>query len=130
MVCPTCVRILIPYAKPGKEVEEQKVLDCNSFSAPNAKNAKCVFCGEDLWQPNVLILEKTGIRNGYGQPFGQIRPIRGKKTIWVHKDHMEEACIKMESQPLAVLDRSGARKYAPAEFIKRYLKGFFDIAIF
>lgn len=79
MVCPTCGRILIPYAKPGKEVEEQKVLDCNSFSAPNAKNAKCVFVvkiyGSQMWP----ILEKTGIRNGYGQPFGQIRPIRGKR---------------------------------------------------
>lgn len=130
MVCPTCGRILIPYAKPNKDVEEQKVLDCNSFSAPNAKNAKCVFCGEDLWQPNVANIGENRDKKWIRATFWANKTHKGKKTIWVHKDHMEEACIKMESQPLAVLDRSGARKYAPAEFIKRYLKGFFDIAIF
>lgn len=79
MVCPTCGRILIPYAKLVRTWRNRKFWIAILFLHQTQRMQNAFFVvkiyGSQMWP----ILEKTGIRNGYGQPFGQIRPIRGKR---------------------------------------------------
>ena len=131
MVCPHCNNVLLPYAPMRYAEEGIQALDHTDFTGQNAKNSRCYYCDEELWQPFVANLgvkkEKKWVRATYYAN----KAHKGTKTVWANKEWMHELNAHFGEVPLNVLeDRTGARKYAPAEFIKRYLKGYFDIAIF
>lgn len=134
MVCPHCNSILVPYKfLTVKDNGEFPVLDHMDFLGQNNKNSNCYYCEELLWKPYVANI------GGKKEPLWQRathyanKTHKGTKTVWVHKNYMHEYFQEIGEAPLSIMDgktHQGVRKYAPAEFIKRYLRGFFDIAIF
>ena len=48
----------------------------------------------------------------------------------VHKEYARKYYAENETEPISVSERDGVRKYSPASYIKKYMKGYFDIAIF
>lgn len=54
---------------------------------------------------------------------------KGKTTVWVHKEYARKYYAENETEPISVSERDGVRKYSPASYIKKYMKGYFDIAI-
>lgn len=133
MVCPHCNNVLIPYAAPTQAVSSDGTqgLDHTEFTGQNTKNSRCYYCDEELWQPFVANLGNKKPQKWMRATYYANKAHKGTKTVWAHKDYMPELNAHFGEIPIRVMeDRSGARKYAPAEFIKRYLKGYFDIAIF
>lgn len=139
MVCYNCNNILIPY-KTAKlypflnEGEYTKPLDFIDFIYQNQTNSYCYYCGAELWQPHVANL---GCKNGnncwYRVTHYSNKTHKNKKTVWVHKDFADDYFSMIGEKPINVINTdeySGVRKVAPGLYIKKQLKGFFDIAIF
>lgn len=136
MVCPHCNNVVLPYkyASISYGGEGVTALDFRDFTAERAENSRCFYCDEPLWQPHVANLgtdhkkEKWVRLTHYAN-----KAHKGKKTVWAHKDFLQQYLSLIGEEALNVKDSEknpGARKYAPAEFIKRYLRGYFDIAVF
>lgn len=136
MVCPHCNNVVLPYkfADITYGGEGATALDFSDFTAERKENSKCFYCDEQLWQPHVANIgadprnEKWIRVTHYAN-----KTHKGKKTVWVHRDYMQMYLDSIGEEALNILDpesNPGIRKYAPAEFIKRYLRGYFDIAIF
>ena len=130
MVCPHCNNVLIPYEMWDATKNLDPGLKSYDFGAQNTRNSRCYYCNEELWQPYVVNIGNVKSSKWTRATYYANKAHKGKKTVWVHKDFMDESNIHMGETPISVMDRKGSRKYAPAEFIKRYLKGYFDIAIF
>lgn len=143
LICPECDRLL--YAADT----EKLILDKNGFKNPlqpadfathTKANHICRHCGAPLWQPAckpinrtltfqpVKIRKKQWIRMTHWANKAK----KNKKTVWVHErwknDYIEEN--ELLEEDISYPKVSGIRKYAPSRFIKKYLKGFFDFAIF
>lgn len=130
MVCPHCNNVLIPYEMWDATKNLDPGLKSYDFGAQNTRNSCCYYCNEELWQPYVANIGNVKSSKWTRATYYANKAHKGKKTVWVHKDFMDESNIHMGETPISVMDRKGSRRYAPAEFIKRYLKGYFDIAIF
>lgn len=141
MVCPHCNQILLPY-KPAKLAnyldgkDRTSPLDHDDFTSQTEANSKCYYCEADLWEPHVANLgeEEGRKRTKWNRATHYSNKAhKGTKTVWVHEDFMTEYFEKICEAPLNYMDseeRKGSRKYSPILFIKKYMKGFFDIAIF
>ncbi len=57
---------------------------------------------------------------------------KNKKTVWVHDKWKEEYIAENDlvEDEITYPKITGVRKYAPSRYIKKYLKGYFDFAIF
>lgn len=136
MVCPHCRQILLRYKFQDISYggEGADALDFSDFTAANDGNSRCFYCDEPLWQPHVAnIGTDPKAEKWYRATHYANKAHKGTKTVWVHRDYDRLYFERIKEKPLNALDpetHRGVRKYAPAEFIKRYLKGFFDIAIF
>lgn len=132
LVCPHCGKILRPYQTIEFDDDlEGETLDYASFLQQNAKNSRCYYCDEELWKPHV-----ANIGNAKTTPWIRVthytnKAKKGKKTVWIMRDYKAQYLSSIGQEELNSLEnRDGQRKYAPAEFIKRYMRGYFDFAIF
>lgn len=135
MVCPSCNQLLFSYQSHFFTMQDERTpLRPMDFSVHNKKNDKCFYCGEELWKPFVSNIGSYKKPAWVRATFYANKAKKGEKTVWVHRDYMDEYCAGVAGQqPLSVIDtrvHQGIRKFSPALFIKKKLKGFFDIAIF
>ena len=134
MICPHCNTLLVPYRRMTID-DEAVTLDAEDFAEKRADNERCIYCGESLWQPC--------IKNYCSSVFGKTKESpwvrathyankahKGKKTVWVHNDYQALYFAKVGEQPLSYPPITGVRRFAPGAYIKKHLKGFFDVAIF
>lgn len=141
MVCPECGLLLYTADAelyiPNSSKEPLRPID---FASQTRANRICRHCGTPLWQPACEPVNKTF----------SFKPIRirkkqwvkmthwankakkNKKSVWVHEkwkqEYIEENGLKEDE--ITYPKVTGVRKYAPSRYIKKYLKGFFDFAIF
>lgn len=136
MVCPHCNNVLLPYKFADIAIggDGAEALDYDSFTAARADNSNCFYCGEPLWQPHVSNYGAGPKKNKWLRLTHYANKThKGRKTVWMHRDYVDEYLSAIGEEALNILEpekNPGVRKYAPAEFIKRYMKGYFDIAIF
>lgn len=137
MTCPFCNKILLanklqPALMPGYSGEaEVQVLDYDGFLARKNENSHCYYCGERLWQPRVSNIGAEGKEPIWMRVTHYANKAhKGKKTVWMHQEYAMEFYARIGEMPLNFSISQGGRKYSPAEFIKRYMKGYFDVAIF
>lgn len=141
MICPNCNRLLfapntmfdLDNLSDPEEMTTQPLQNLD-FIAETSANETCYYCGEKLWIPYVKNIntefgsvpkEKPWIR----QTFWANKSQKGKKTYWILRGAEEEARM-IYGHPLNEIDEDGGyRKYSPAEFIKKYMKGYFDVFI-
>ena len=142
LICPYCNRLLYkPHMQFDFEllgdVEDPSMdpLQWTDFTDETTKNEHCYYCGESLWGPFVRNIntefgsvskEPSWIR----QTFWTNQARKGKKTLWIMKGKEADARL-IWGKPINSMDdkTGGCRKYAPAQFIKKHLKGFFDVFI-
>lgn len=132
MICPFCNKILLPYVTQGVN-REYRPLDFSAFTNHTSANSHCFYCGEELWQPHAANIGNKKKKMWDRVTYYRNAEKKGKKTVWVHKQFKSEYSRLIGKEPLKTMDGeiyTGSRKYSPVEFIKRYLKNFFDIAIF
>lgn len=134
MVCPHCNQILIANkTQTPSDDKGPAVLDHYSFTNQNNSNSHCFYCENELWQPHVANLGDNGKKSTWVRATHYSNKAhKGTKTVWVHRKYMSSYFNDVvHEQPLNILENNkGSRKYSPVEFIKRYLRGFFDIAVF
>ena len=136
MICPDCGRLLFSSVGQVKvtpdidEDEKTRLLLPADFATHTSSNDACFYCGAKLWTPNV---------NNLGGADGQLwkrvtawsnKAHRGKKTLWIHKDFIPETIKQLKLEVLDIKEARGVRKFSPTLFIKKYMRGFFDIAVF
>ena len=138
MQCPHCKQLLLPYKTAkltdGLDDEGTKPLDFYDFVHQNESNSRCYYCENELWEPHVANLGDSRKKTLWNRATHYSNKAhKGTKTVWIHKDYTEAYFEMIGEEPLNYIDsedRRGSRKYSPARFIQKYMKGFWDIAIF
>ena len=132
LICPHCKQLLLDSSM--KDYDADAVLQPKDFAKHNATNSSCFYCGETLWQPHVANLTLPGAKSK--EPVWIRATHYANKshkttdTVWVHREHQEKYFASVGEKPLNYPAGAGTRRYAPGSYIKKQLKGFFDIAIF
>lgn len=136
LICPECGEILLEY-KTISENAPIKVLKPEDFANPNNGNSKCYYCGSVLWQPHAANVDTVSLWPSekhipwYRATHFSNKTHVAKKSVWVHKKYAQDYFDKVGEQPLNERpDCYGVRKYSPAAFIKKFMKGFWDFAVF
>ena len=132
-VCPGCGEILFP----GSAFKEGTInpLWLSDFRGQTTRNSKCFWCGTSLWKPYVRPANEAGHKI---KPQSWVRVTRfankakkAKTTEWVHATQLQS--YKEHNQEFFIGEQKstgGPRKFSPSLFIKREMKGYFDLAIF
>lgn len=144
LVCPHCGRLLLNKKVAIREPDYESsciVLKPEDFAEKTDANSFCFHCNGSLWgyscQPvGGVAKEPKWYKVSYYKNFSK----KGRTTSWVLKHHEQELYISKN-----MLDESGkpdeaydvqesprlynSRKIAPATYIKKYLKGFWDYVI-
>ena len=136
LVCPDCNRLLFPVngeVDYGPEVSEEELtrpLLPTDFAVHNQLNDSCFYCGSKLWTPNVGNLGGACEKKWKRLTAWTNKAHKGKKTLWVHRDYIPETERFLTLETISIKEAKGVRKYSPTLFIKKYMRGFFDIAVF
>lgn len=137
MICPQCKNILLPYRRANLDPYAEKPtepLDHMDFTSRTQANSRCYYCENELWVPHVELLgDSTKKVKWIRATHYANKTHKNTKTVWVHKDFKDEYFESIGEKPLNLMDTeiaTGVRKYSPAEYIRKYLKGYFDIAVF
>lgn len=136
LICPECNEILLEY-RTYAEGSGFKVLNPEDFSNPTNGNSKCFYCGAVLWQPHTANVDMVSLWPSekhipwYRATHYSNKTHVAKKSVWVHKRYSQDYFDKAGEKPLNEKpDCYGVRKYSPAAYIKKYMKGFWDFAVF
>lgn len=147
LTCPSCNRILLDVAavlhEPEDEGESRKyALTPGDFAGKKDRNAFCCHCGTPLWGANckpVGTPEKPGKWKKISHYANWNK--KNRKTAWVLKGkeyyyYKDADLIDSETgKPYEEMDIRptpqdfSPRKVSPAQYIKKYLKGYWDFAI-
>lgn len=133
MVCPHCDNLLLKVknSKQFLDFNSSMVMQPEDFSDATSSNAKCYHCEKSLWGASC---KPIGVQYKEPKWYKISHYTNAKKnttkTAWVLRGH-EDSYLQTKGFPqYKVLGRSyGPRKYAPAMYIKKYLKGYFDFCI-
>ena len=130
--CPSCgVLLSTPPRKCGDGYKFH--LGPYDFTDKNKWNEVCWCCNEPLWQPYVRNIgpKKEKKRTWHRVTHYSNKARKAKKTVWLLGGTEDRYFAELELEMLNDLgDEGGVRKYAPASYIKKQLKGFFDFALF
>lgn len=138
LVCPDCGSLLVKYSSKWFEdsSEEEATLTPKDFAKRNSKNERCYVCGAHLWgvdaKPILPFGGKLRQRKWSKVSHWSNWQKKNRTTAWVLKGK-ENDYYKNLNTDLSDLKYSkvewGPRRFAPAQFIKKYLKGYFDFCI-
>ncbi|MCI9439536.1 MAG: hypothetical protein HFH85_20760 [Lachnospiraceae bacterium] len=142
MVCPECGRLLYGAdSEQGAVSPERGPLMPEDFSVQTKANRICRFCGTPLWQPacenvnrtmNFAPVKVRARKQWVKMTHWANKARKNKKTVWVHEKWKQEYIEKndLQEDEITYPKVSGVRKFAPSRYIKKYLKGYFDFAVF
>lgn len=140
MICPECGQLLYGADVKDCSDREKKPLKPADFAMQTKANRTCRHCGVLLWQPAcepvnrtltfkpIRVHKKGWVRATHWANMAK----KNKKTVWVHERWKDEyfqengVCEEEVTYPKV----TGARKFAPSRYIKKFLRGYFDFAIF
>ena len=143
LVCPECGELLLP-SDGRKAIDEStgqyRVLLPEDFAQQTAANHSCRCCGTALWAPacepvdDRILFRKPKEKKQKWKKISHFanRAMKGRKSVWVMESREEQYKIANEitDEEIEVMDRYGPRRFGMTRYIKKYLKGFWDLAIF
>lgn len=137
LCCPKCNELLFRQGEKLERLEDGDEifpLNVSDFQDKTQSNSYCYYCGEELWQPYVKNIGADGLEKEsskwYRATFYANKAKKAKKTIWVLKEHEDIAKMQYGEMLSSYEEREGGvRKYSPALYIKKQLKGYFDIFV-
>lgn len=144
MVCPDCGELLFPAdIRELKFLEEggTEPLQTTDFAVQTPANKNCRFCGAALWQPCCEPLEskyffrrktKRKTQKWIKMTHWANMAKKNKRTVWVYGKRADAyiADNELDSSEISYPRVHGPRKYAPSRYISKFLRGYFDFAIF
>lgn len=138
MKCPRCGKVLLPYHTIGANDKDRLAsLDYDKFDNKRTENSLCYWCNEPLWEPYVRNREASAFadeedRMSRREPYWKRISVyanakmEAKKSLWAHKRYQAGLIAQALNEKK---DNDGLRKYSPAQYIKRYMKGCVDFLI-
>lgn len=134
LMCPRCNNLLLSGKKDDLEGD---VLRPSDFSSRKESNSFCAVCGEPLWgvvAPPVSNVYGTKEHESKWHKITHYKNYahKEKTSAFVLKGHEQEYmdAVGLSSEPYTECKGAkGSRKYAPSLYIKKYLKGYFDICV-
>lgn len=133
LVCPECGELLMRFGTVDLEGEnEPPVLGPKDFASKTTANSRCYHCGAELWGGVARPLGGTKRPSKWYKVshFANARK-QSKKTAFVlsgYEAEYKSTCITTDGW--TVCRQEGVRRYPPALFIKKYLKGYFSFQVF
>lgn len=125
LMCPECGEILV--------TSDNVPLTAEMFANKTSLNNNCIYCSCQLWQPNVSNLNGR-LRNKKWYKISHFtnKTKKLRTTSWALNGnesllYASKGIIKNEVE---LCRESLCRKVSPAYYMKKQLKGFFDVAIF
>ena len=140
LVCPECGELLLPAGRKLPDEGEIRVLLPEDFAVQNTQNNTCRCCGTSLWAPSckpidtrILFYDKAR-RRGKWKKISHFsnRAKKARKTVWVMKNRemLYREQNKITEEEVEEMEEFGPRRYSLTRFIKKQMKGYFDLAIF
>ena len=140
LVCPECGELLLPAGRRLPDEGEVRVLLPEDFAVRNTHNNTCRCCGTSLWAPSCkprddrILFYDTGKKKGKWKKISHFsnRAQKGRKTVWVmrNRERLYLKQNKITEEEVEEMDEYGPRRYSLTRFIKKQMKGYFDLAIF
>lgn len=141
LVCPECGKLLYSAdIEQGIPSSERSPLMPEDFAQQTKANRICRFCGTPLWQPACENINcsmsfaptKARKRQWVKMTHWANKARKNTKTVWVHVKWKDQYIAKndLQEDEITYPKVSGVRKFAPSRYIKKYLKGYFDFAVF
>jgi hypothetical protein len=139
LICPYCGELLLKYASinPDSDVFREYpgnvVLGPVQFAKYNQGNSACHHCGGALWGANARPITLMG-REPKSQKWKKISHYanfakKSTESAFVLKGFEEDYLAGKVRDGMKEIDTYGPRKVAPAGYLKKYLKGYFDFCI-
>lgn len=149
LICPSCNRLLVipgtvlNAEEAGCEEDRKMVLQPEDFSNKRTTNDFCANCGVPLWGANCKPVGSAVKKSKwYKITHFSNWSKKNRKTAWVLSGHeygyfaSEDLIDDETGKPYKEMDvrkctkgEYSPRKYSPATFIKKYLKGFWDFVV-
>lgn len=143
LICPECGELLLP-ADGRRAIDDDtgaiRILQPEDFAGQTTLNTICRCCKTALWMP---ACEPVDDRIMFNRPKKKVgkwvkishfsnRARKGRKSVWVMKSRRETYKEKngISEEEIEEMNGYGPRRYAPARYIKKFLKGYFQIAVF
>lgn len=137
MICPNCGEGLLAKVSMSMSVDEddlrRMVLSPSSFTSHTSQNHKCYHCNSVLWGvdaenvnhfPDSVTKDYKWFKVKEYSSFSK----KGTSTRFALKGY-EDMAYKEPKLALGKAQYSRGRKVAPADYIAKYLKGYFDICV-
>ncbi len=143
LVCPECGELLTP-ADGRKLVDEAtgtyRILLPEDFAQQTAANHSCRCCRTALWAPSCepvddrILIRKPKAKKQRWKKISHFanRAMKGRKSVWVMESREEiyKSVNEVTDEEIEDMDRYGPRRFGLTRYIKKYLRGFWDLAIF
>lgn len=144
MVCPDCGELLFPAdIRELKFMEDggTEPLQPQDFAVQTQANKNCRFCGAALWQPSCEPLEpkyffrrkaRHKTQKWIKMTHWANKAKKNKRTVWVYKKQEADYIKENDLIPseISYPRVHGPRKFAPSRYMSKFLRGYFDFAIF
>lgn len=140
LVCPECGELLLPAGRKLPDEEDIRVLQPEDFAVRNTQNNTCRCCGTSLWAPackpidNRILFYDNTAKKGKWKKISHFsnRAKKARKTVWVMKNRemLYLKQNKITNEEVEEMDGFGPRRYSLTRYIKKQMKGYFDLAIF
>lgn len=144
LICPHCGELLVKWSRKlthdlTEDQASELVLVPYDFKSHNDTNSVCTHCGGQLWGTDTRkvncggTFEKLASRPSKWSKYKHFKNHSKKGTVnsFFRTGHLNEFLVNIDEK-LRIGEaayKAGPRRYAPAKFIKKYLKGYFDFAI-
>lgn len=141
MVCPECGLLLYSAeAEIFEPTADKNPLRPSDFATQTRANRICRHCGTPLWKPACDPINRTFSfmpvkarkKQWVKMTHYANKAKKNKKSVWVNEKWKQEYIQEngLDENEIDYPKVTGVRKYAPSRYIKKYLRGFFDFAIF
>lgn len=142
LVCPECGELLYPLGRKmifGKENPKcTPTLMPADFANMTEANKECCWCHAKLWMPACEPVQSIfGNRKKENHKWARITHYANKakknmKSVWVLKREIKDYLLEhgLREDEIRYCSIYGPRRFAPATYIKKKLKGYFDFALF
>jgi len=143
LICPECGELLLPvdgkHAK-NEDTGEVRIMQPEDFSSQTTANHFCRCCGAMMWTPSSrpvddrIMFQKPKPKAKKWKKISHFtnRAKKARKSVWVmdSREEIYRKQNKVTKEEIEEMEPYGPRRFAPTRYIKKYMKNFFNLAIF
>lgn len=141
LICPECGELLLPAV--GSIFNEDgniKTFFPEDFAVQTSANRFCRCCGTILWAPTCKLIDdrilfhKPKKRKKKWKKISHYtnRAKKARKSVWVmdFREELYKQQNQITDEEIEEMNVTGPRRYSMTRYIKKYMKNYFDLAVF